>query len=525
MVSGNDSTPPAEFDRIRPASLDLTARAPAAAPATAHGIVPGQYLLWGGVALLLAVAAVVIFVLPAMVKTPRIETAAPQAAPVTAATPAAPAPVAAPAGDAPWQRAQQAEMRKQTQEVLAQLLDAQKVLKEKNVTAWAGKDYQAALDRATAGDAQYNQQKFDLARTEYAAALQLMNDLVARIEPLFEESMTNANRALDEGDAKKAQAAFDTALAIDPLDRAALDGRKRAANLDQVLAAIRQGDELRAAGRDDAAKEAYRKALELDPLTRSARQRIDEIDAGVAERGFAQAMSSGLANLEQGRLAEARSSFAEALRLKPGSREAQDGIAQADVRLRGNRINALLEQAQGLERQEKWREAQTAYEQALAIDSGLAQAMSGRDATANRAKVHERLEAMLADPRSLYDPQAYTDAVAFHRTLHAIAEPGPTLSRQLAALGTVLDKAAAPIEVRFLSDNQTRVTLYKVGELGRFESRAVSLRPGRYVAVGVRDGFQDVRREFFVDPDQPLEPISVVAGAGVASGSARSGDN
>ena len=40
--------------------------------------------------------------------------------------------------------------------------------------------------------------------------------------------------------------------------------------------------------------------------------------------------------------------------------------------------------------------------------------------------------------------------------------------------------------------------VYKVGKLGRFQSRELNLRPGNYTAVGTRNGFRDVHHRFSV---------------------------
>ena len=71
----------------------------------------------------------------------------------------------------------------------------------------------------------------------------------------------------------------------------------------------------------------------------------------------------------------------------------------------------------------------------------------------------------------------------------------------------MLQIAAIPVQVEFRSDNLTEVVIYKVGSLGTFQSRTIDLKPGRYVAVGSRAGFRDVRREFTVSPQGMGTPI------------------
>ncbi|ALO47573.1 hypothetical protein PS2015_2946 [Pseudohongiella spirulinae] len=60
-----------------------------------------------------------------------------------------------------------------------------------------------------------------------------------------------------------------------------------------------------------------------------------------------------------------------------------------------------------------------------------------------------------------------------------------------------------------MSDNATQVTIYRVGELGAFSQTTLMLTPGRYVAVGTRPGYRDVREEFVVGIDDQPEAVVV----------------
>ena len=76
--------------------------------------------------------------------------------------------------------------------------------------------------------------------------------------------------------------------------------------------------------------------------------------------------------------------------------------------------------------------------------------------------------------------------------------PGARLAGQVEDLRRLLAVASTPVEVVLESDEETVVTLYRVGELGRFRRRALELVPGTYVVVGRRSGYRDVRRELVV---------------------------
>ena len=58
-------------------------------------------------------------------------------------------------------------------------------------------------------------------------------------------------------------------------------------------------------------------------------------------------------------------------------------------------------------------------------------------------------------------------------------------------------------------DGVTEVVVYKVGKLGAFDSKTVSLKPGTYVAVGTRQGYRDVRRSFHVAGNVPAPVVTL----------------
>jgi len=48
------------------------------------------------------------------------------------------------------------------------------------------------------------------------------------------------------------------------------------------------------------------------------------------------------------------------------------------------------------------------------------------------------------------------------------------------------------------SDNLTRVSIFKLGEFAPFTEKTLQLKPGKYIAEGIRPGYRDVRVEFTV---------------------------
>lgn len=504
------------FARIKPVAIDL-ARDSTVVDEAAPGKVRSRHLRVGlSLGLLLVSAALVVFLLPRWVSPPVVATDPVPNGPAES-PPAAPP---RPQGTAsPWEKAQESKLRSETQHILEQMLDAQKLLSESGVTIWAALEYEQALQLAKSGDDRYNQRDFAGARRNYEQALAILQGLKDRVDEVFKDAMTRGDEALAAGDSEAARQAFDLALAIDPLDRAAAEGRERADKLDQVMALLKKGDRLLDDGRLEEARAAYRQARELDDQSEQAGRQIALVEQRIQERDFNAEMSAGFTALYNGQPEQAHQAFTRALRLRPSSAEAKSALGQSSQQLTARTIDSLLRQAQDLEAKERWHEAVEKYEAALELDPVVAAAQSGRERSALRAQIGDRLDQILARPERLYDADALNEAIAFHARVRELSNPGPVLSAQLDRVSNLLAKMSQPVTVQLRSDNLTRVTLYKVGELGFFTSQEVQLRPGRYVAVGIRDGYRDVRVEFTVDPDQPAPVISIQADHKIAFGS------
>jgi hypothetical protein len=63
------------------------------------------------------------------------------------------------------------------------------------------------------------------------------------------------------------------------------------------------------------------------------------------------------------------------------------------------------------------------------------------------------------------------------------------------------------------SDGQTQVTVLRIGaagDLGQITTQQLTLIPGRYILVGSRPGYRDVRQELTLSVDEPNPSIAVI---------------
>jgi tetratricopeptide (TPR) repeat protein len=220
-------------------------------------------------------------------------------------------------------------------------------------------------------------------------------------------------------------------------------------------------------------------------------------------------MSEGLAALDHGALDEAQAALARAEAARPGATSTADALKRVDEARKSEGLAAHRARAESAEGREDWKGAAAEYEAALKLDPQVAFALAGRARTVPRAELDDALQSYLLRPARLS-----TEAVAreAERALGRAeeAEPsGPRIQQQRAALERLLRDARTTVNVPLRSDGATEVVVLRVGTLGTFREKEVTLRPGSYVVVGRRRGYRDTRKTLVVSPGVRPAPLDV----------------
>jgi len=321
--------------------------------------------------------------------------------------------------------------------------------------------------------------------------------------------LQRGERALAEAKTGVAREAFGLALAIEPNHSAATHGIERAARVNQAFAVVDTALADERAGRSDAAESGFRNALAIDAAVPGAREGIDRLAARRAGDAYAATMSRGFADVAAGRNDAARAAFRQALAQRPGSREAADAMAALDQGQRASALRLLEARARTAEGEERWDEALAAWREAAGLEPSLESAREGIARATPRAELQRKIEALNQEPERLWDPEGRAEA----RNLLAVAAAAGNPRQRLAAAVRELERLAAaaqsPVRLRLESDGQTQVVIYRVGQYGAFSTRDVELLPGRYTVVGTRNGYRDVRREVVLPPGAAASPVVV----------------
>ena len=388
-------------------------------------------------------------------------------------------------------------------------------LDERGAGVWGSADYANAKARAAeAGEAdEAGNSEAALARLREAQGL--LDGVQKRAPQALATQLAAGEQALIDGDPARARQAFEFAHRIAPDDKRPGEGLHRARALESVLPLLADAVNAEAAHDYARAAQDFSQALSIDPGNARARAGLARANGAFGEDSYAKAVGAGIAALNAGRLEEARASFEQAGRVRPGGREAVEGLERVGAAMRGRGYADVRTRAAALESQERWSDALDVYERALKVDPQLSFAQEGKARAAARADLSRDLQAYIDQPQRLMDPIARSEAQSLLEQAHAQEPAGPVLRSQAARLEQLLPSyykplgSDKPVHLALESDNATQVAIPQIGSFGTFSRRDIQLRPGRYSVIGTRAGYRDVRRDFTITAGQNMQIISV----------------
>lgn len=418
--------------------------------------------------------------------------------------------VVAPEGEQPsakpFSESRNEQARGDSQDVLADLLREKGSLDSRQVSLWAKAEFDAAIANADEGDQLYSRRDFIGAQEAYESALNSLKGLSQRIPDVVAGFVNEGQAAIADGKSQLAKDAFSKALKVDPNNISALSGIDRANTLDQVLQLIRDGNDDTAQFKEldqvtllDSAKSKFEQALSIDAAAQAAQTGLTQIVSLREDKSYRDAMTRGFNALFAQRYNEAKSGFSAALKVRPNDETALGAYRQSLASDSRSSISSLLANAKRFEQQEEWSSALGNYQTILQRDPNQVSAKVGQVRSEVRLELDQNIISLLDDPLAVAKSDVRQKMQAALSDAKALRSKGARVSEQIKSLETVLQQADAEVKVEFNSDALTDISLSREGtrrlKLGKFTVRKLSLKPGRYVLSGSRLGYHDVRKE------------------------------
>ena len=452
-------------------------------------------MVWGMLALVLLLALFVVLILPRLSQH-QTELQPAVTGPASASIPGAEKDVASVARHNAEQ-ALQAYLRLRAEPDLA---DAER---------WAQEESGYAFEQAEQGDEFIGRRSYKDAEAAYHSATDTLQLLLDTRPRRFQDYLQRALGLLDENKPDEALADFDLALLMEPADSEAQTGQARARVRAEVLSYMGVAEVAEQEQHFEDALQAYASAVALDPEYQPAVSALQALEFRLQEVRFQVALGTALNALEEGRFEVSVTALKQAAAIHPDSQAVKDLQLRLHRAQQAARLASLRRQANRSAAAENWQAAEGFYRKALAIDSGTAFAVAGQEKAGQRIRLHSQLDHYLDDPERLYSPEPLKNATRLLASAGTPPVEEPLLKGKIDSLTQRIEQAKTPLDLLLLSDDQTSVSIYHVGQFGPFREKRLNLLPGRYTVVGSRAGYRDIREIITILPGKPLPPLTI----------------
>ena len=406
----------------------------------------------------------------------------------------------------PWADAALEKSKQNALELATEAAEIKSRLEKFGAPIWAPDIIEDVELVASNADEAYRAKEYGLAAVEYEKARDTLLALEASVPDRFEKILADLRLSIDGGDIRKSEDLFSQASLLNPISSRLTKIDLRMNTLPQILTALEQGQLLEKQGQLQQAVMVLQKASQLDPKHPLVLDALEIANAKLTKSQFDKAMSLGYQALEKNNLPRARQQFTQAKTLDPLSIEVRTAMTELKELEMRNRLFILRKESVVLESQENWIGAEKRFSEALKRDKNLLFANQGLARVAPRRVLDQMLNGFIEDPEKLKIRKVSQEAANVLSDARQIPRPVPRLKNQINTVSTLLEEANTKLPVKIISDGLTSITLYKIAELGKFDSRELLLRPGGYTAAGFRNGYRDIRISFDVTKETtPLE--------------------
>lgn len=410
--------------------------------------------------------------------------------------------------------AEKTKYRKDAQLVLEKIVEIRDLLKSKSIEKWNAEKFNIALENISIGDDLYREGEYLRSIKQYREALDQLNNLEEDAAKIIESTIILANNNIEKLDSEltveQTINSINLAFAIDKNNESIKLLKERSLKLPDLFNKVMQSDQFISEQKYEDAFSVLSEAIMLDPYRKQTKTSMENLNKQIKEKTFIEFMSEGFEAMDQNNFSSARKVFNEALKTYPERPDVYDALNQLESRESSFQIKERIKNAEANENLENWSEAKKEYEALLASDNSLVSLKARLINVRIRAELDEQLENLINNPLTLRSDELHQKAKKLLKTAQGINQRGAKLEKQIESVSKIIVQARNPIPVNFFSDNKTKVTIFKIGSLGLFEKRTIELVPGKYVALGQRIGFRDVRLDFAIEPNEGDKNISIM---------------
>ncbi len=325
------------------------------------------------------------------------------------------------------------------------------------------------------------------------------------------ESLLKGQQALAKGGRDAAKAAFTEALNLSPGNDLALQGMKRAENIDRVHALLLQGESLEKQAQYAQAAESYQKAFALDGMSATAQAGAARASRLEKETKFAAAYNAAQAAIKTRDWSKAISELQAAQKIYPQKTDVVAMLRSARENEHRDAVQKALTKGYAYENNHQWKEAIDAYRETLQLEPDNADAKEAYIRCGTMIRTIIEYNSLVDSAKQLTNNSEFQAAIKVFTKAMSIRPNYPLPNDDVVQqLHTVLNLQSKPVDVTFKSDGKTYVSIANFRGPQQAENFTVKVFPGDYQVIGRRKGYKDVLMLLQVRNGTPPPTVTVV---------------
>jgi hypothetical protein len=355
----------------------------------------------------------------------------------------------------------------------------------------------------------FAQGAFAQAKQTIETLLQRSTALIVKWQKQIEQYINDGQEAFDNDQIPQAQLLVNKALALSSTNIKAMELQNRIYAFGEASKLV---EELKIALFENnwpKQVEVITDIIEIDPQRTELADELANAKAQYTKQQLAKYLSRADTALQQNQLVQAQRSVNQAKAIKPNSKGAQalsDRINQAKAEEGLREIKTAIKDAANAD---NWAQVNTLVLSSLAQHSNDVELKNYQGQAQQILSAKKSLAVFVARPHRLADDNIRQAAVEAVQSAFGASILSPSLQQQIEQVTSAIDQYNNPVEVQVNSDGKTYIVVLGVGHVGEYKQKVISLKPGKYVLQGKREGYRNKRVEFTVKANTPIS-VSLV---------------
>lgn len=175
-----------------------------------------------------------------------------------------------------------------------------------------------------------------------------------------------------------------------------------------------------------------------------------------------------------------------------------------------NKINSLIIEADNLILQDQWKDAEKKYQEILLIDNTNIYAVDGLSVAKDINNLIQGINIFNNKPMLLIKNENLNKVNLLLKDAKIYVSKSKKLLKEVNLLERNVYLANKEALVNIKSDNKTNIKLKKIGIIGKVTSKTLSLKAGKYIFEGRRDGYKTVLVEKYISLDEKNVYVEVI---------------